>query len=172
MEGHPGIPPPSLITHYWAPGWNSVQALSKFQSEVGGALRGGSAGIRLLPPSTPSEEARFFAGIPARFEPRPDRFLVVPLPHIFGSEETSALSGPVAARAPVPYVAVRPDEAETLGIPEGPVTVLSIGDQEVALPVAYRPDLPPGVAGVPAGMTSIRGIPLPAWGRIRGGEAP
>ena len=41
MEGYLGHPPPALIPRFWAPGWNSVQAVNKFQDEVGGvAYRG------------------------------------------------------------------------------------------------------------------------------------
>ena len=33
-------PPSPLIARYWSPGWNSVQALNKYQREVGGELSG------------------------------------------------------------------------------------------------------------------------------------
>ena len=36
MEGYEDQPPAPLISRYWSPGWNSVQALNKFQQEVGG----------------------------------------------------------------------------------------------------------------------------------------
>ena len=32
MEGYPGNPPPALIPRFWAPGWNSVQALTSFRT--------------------------------------------------------------------------------------------------------------------------------------------
>ena len=48
-----------LISRYWAPGWNSVQALNKFQSEIGGPLRGGDPGRRLIEPA-PAEPGRSF----------------------------------------------------------------------------------------------------------------
>ena len=54
MEGDRGQPPSALIARYWAPGWNSVQALNKFQQEIGGLLRGGDPGERLIEP----EEAK------------------------------------------------------------------------------------------------------------------
>jgi NADH-quinone oxidoreductase subunit G len=50
MEGSREQPPPALIARYWAPGWNSVQALNKFQQEIGGPLRGGDPGVRLIEP--------------------------------------------------------------------------------------------------------------------------
>ncbi len=169
MEGYPQYPPSPLIPRYWAPGWNSVQALNKFQSEVGGPLRGAPPGVRLLAPAAPAEPPRRLGDVPPRFEPRSDAFFVIRLHHVFGSEELSALAPPVARRSPGPYLAVRPDDAERLGLPEGPVAVLGLGDSEFVLPVAYRADLPPGVAGVPAGMTAVPDVPLPAWGTISKG---
>ena len=35
MEGFAGEPPPALIPRFWAPGWNSVQSVNKFQGDVG-----------------------------------------------------------------------------------------------------------------------------------------
>jgi len=35
MEGYEGMPPSSLIQRFWYPAWNSVQAVNKFQKEVG-----------------------------------------------------------------------------------------------------------------------------------------
>jgi NADH-quinone oxidoreductase subunit G len=52
MEGYPNQPPAELITHYWAPHWNSVQSLNKYQTEVGGAIRHGQSGLRLIEPAT------------------------------------------------------------------------------------------------------------------------
>ena len=52
MEGCQDHPPAPLISRYWSPGWNSVQALNKFQQEVGGPLNGGDPGKRLIEPAT------------------------------------------------------------------------------------------------------------------------
>ena len=52
MEGSPLQPPPALIPRFWAPGWNSIQSLNKFQAEVGGPLRGGDPGKRLIEPDS------------------------------------------------------------------------------------------------------------------------
>jgi NADH-quinone oxidoreductase subunit G len=56
MEGFEGQPPPALLPRYWAPRWDSVQALNKFQEEVGGPLRGDEPG-RLLFAEAPREPA-------------------------------------------------------------------------------------------------------------------
>jgi len=61
MEGSPEQPPSSLLSRYWKPGWNSVQALNKSQQEVGGPLRGDSVGVKLI---QPTGTAGYYAGIP------------------------------------------------------------------------------------------------------------
>ena len=39
MEGNPDQPPSALLPFFWTPGWNSIQAVNKFQAEIGGPLR-------------------------------------------------------------------------------------------------------------------------------------
>ena len=78
MEGFDGQPPAALIPRFWAPGWNSVQAVNKFQDEVGGPLRGGDPGRRLIEPPTRPGDAMCDAVVPAAFEPRAGEWLVVP----------------------------------------------------------------------------------------------
>jgi len=92
MEGYDGQPPAPLIPRYWSPGWNSVQALNKYQEEVGGPLKGGDTGKRLLD-SADHSEVTFFKNAPGSKHtddaPRYD---------IFGSEELSANSPAIIAR--------------------------------------------------------------------------
>ena len=153
MEGYPQQPPAPLVPFFWAPGWSSnQQSLNKFQEEVGGPLRGGPAGVRLVEPDGGSAPE---GSIPAPFERRDGEFLVVPLHHIFGSEELSAAAPAIASLAPKPYLALNPDDAAGFG-PEAEVLGFRF-------PVKVLPELPRGVAGVPAG---IGGIALPAWGRV------
>ncbi len=66
MEGYPGDPPPALLGRYWAPGWNSVQAINKFQTEVCGPLRGGDLGRRLVEPED-GADAGYFDDYPPAF---------------------------------------------------------------------------------------------------------
>ena len=54
MEGLNRSVPGALLPWVWAPGWNSNQSLHKFQTEPGGPLQGGTAGVRLLQPGNPS----------------------------------------------------------------------------------------------------------------------
>jgi NADH-quinone oxidoreductase subunit G len=167
MEGYQGVPPSSLIQRFWYPAWNSVQALNKFQKEVGGALRGGDPGKRLIEPAGEGEPL-YFDKIPGAFEPRENEVFVVPLYHIFGSEELSILSPGIAERAPVPYVAMNPEDAERLLAEDGRRVEVTIARVVCVLPVVKKVSLPRGIAGIPAGLPGLERVTLPEWGRIRG----
>ena len=169
MEGYEGMPPSPLISRFWAPGWNSVQALNKFQSEVGGPLHGGDPGRRLLEPAN-GRETHYFHGVPEAFALRGDEFLIVPLYHIFGSEELSILSPGIAERSPEPYLALNPEDAERFQLDGERELELVISDNVYRLPVVLRPSLPRRIAGLPKGLKGLEGIVLPARGRI--GKAP
>lgn len=167
MEGYQGQPPSPLIPRFWAPGWNSEQALIKFQEEVSGPLRGGSPGKRLIEPVLDAEPD-LFERAPEAFEPRPGEWLVVPLYHIFGSEELSVSSKGIAELAPQPYLALSPGEAERHGLREGEELDVELGGRMRRLALKLIPTLPPGVAGVPAGLPGLEGVTLPTkieWGR-------
>jgi NADH-quinone oxidoreductase subunit G len=165
MEGYEGQPPSPLITRFWSPGWNSVQALNKFQSEVGGPLRGGDPGRRLIEPSQ-VEKAAYFNEIPASFRPRKNEWLVTPLYHLFGSEELSALSPALAGRAPQTYLALNPDDADALRVKEGEDVELVLNGAVYRLTVRFHPALPRGVAGLPAGLRELPWAALPGWGTV------
>lgn len=165
MEGYSGKPPAPIIPFYWSPGWNSVQALNKYQTEVGGPLRGGDPGVRLVEPA-PDAPGRYAETVPRWFEPRRGEWLVVPLSHIFGSDELSVHTPGIAELAPEPYLALNADDARALGLEAGHVTELTVGGATYPLPVRLSTALPRGVAGVPAGLPAVAGLALPAWTRI------
>ena len=98
MEGTPEQPPAALIPFFWSPGWNSIQAVNTYQKEVGGPLRGGDAGVRILEPA-PANGQTYFSAIPAAFEPREGEWLLVPIHHIFGSDELSLAAPGIAELA-------------------------------------------------------------------------
>ncbi len=156
MEGNPDQPPSALLPFFWTPGWNSIQAVNKFQAEIGGPLRQGDPGVRVI--ERGGTEFRFFEQPPPAFETREDERLVVPLYHIFGSEELSRSAPAIAELSPEPYVALNPEEASSFG-----KEVELFGQR---LPVKIAADLPKGLAGVPAGMPPFAGLDLPVWSRI------
>jgi len=165
MEGYPDQPPSSLTPFFWAPGWNSIQSLNKFQSEIDGPLRGGNPGVRLIEPS-PASDGAFFSAVPKAFEARSDEWLLVPLYHIFGSEELSRWAPAVAQLAPKPYLAVNSEDAERLQVQAGDQVEVNLAGRAHRFPVTIRPDLPKGIAGLPAGQVPLEGAGLPAWSKL------
>ncbi|PYT07284.1 MAG: NADH-quinone oxidoreductase subunit G [Acidobacteria bacterium] len=166
MEGYEGPPPASLIPRFWAPGWNSDQSLHRFQEEVNGPLLGGDPGLRLIEPPPTDARASLFDRIPPPFERRAGEFRLVPLYHIFGSDELSALAPGVAELAPAPYLALHPDDAREAGIADGGTVEIGLAGGGRRLPVRLAPELARGAAGVPVGLPGMEGIRLPEWGRI------
>lgn len=160
MEGTPSQSPASLIPFFWSPGWNSIQATNSYQKEVGGPLRGGDAGVRIFEPA-PANGQSYFSAIPCAFQPREGEWLVMPIYHIFGSDELSLSAPGIAELAAKPYVAVN-----TGNLTEGAEVEVSCGGGTFRLPVRIRLDLPPGVAGVSVGLPPLVGVKLPTWGKI------
>ena len=76
MEGNPDQPPSALLPFFWTPGWNSIQAVNKFQAEIGGPLRQGDPGVRVI--ERDGAGFGFFEQLPPPFETRKDEWLVVP----------------------------------------------------------------------------------------------
>ncbi len=169
MEGYAGQPPAALIPRFWSPGWNSVQSVNKFQSEVGGPLRGGDPGYRLLEPE-PGTTPDYFSVVPEAFSIHNDALLFVRASHIFGSEELSAMSPAIAERSPLPYAGLRPEDAAFFNVNEGEAIQLAINGMEYRLPVKYLPELPAGLGALPEGLTGLEGVTLPAWGKIKPGN--
>jgi NADH-quinone oxidoreductase subunit G len=171
MEGLRGTPPSSLIPFFWAPGWNSVQSVAKYQEEPGGPLKGGNPGIRLLEPLK-GVQGKYFTDIPDKFQPMQDHLWVVPVYHIFGSEELSTHSEPVATRIPSPYILIHESDALALELSEGQMLHFEIDGQHYALPVKLSTVIRKGLACVPYGMSGLHFAELPAWANIKQGEAP
>ncbi len=165
MEGYPDQPPPALTSFFWKPGWNSIQSLNKFQSEIDGPLRGGDPGVRLIEPAA-AGNGTFFSAVPKAFEARADEWMLVPLYHIFGSEELSRQAPAIAQLAPKPYLAINVEDAGRLQVKEGDQVELTLGGGAHRFPVAIQPGLPKGIAGLPAGLVPLEGAGLPAWSKL------
>jgi len=162
MEGATGEPPPSLIPRYWAPGWNSVQSLGKYQRDAGAD----HPGARLLEPGKATGLPFFAVPLyPKKTSPQGE-VLVVPLYHVFGSEELSALASGIARLSPEPYIALNPADAGRHGLQEAGQAGIVLAGREIHLPLRLDPSLPVGVAGIPAGLPGFPGITHPIWGTL------
>jgi len=154
MEGYSGsVEPRQQVPFAWSPGWNSPQAWNKFQDEVGGHLRAGDPGIRLIEPK--GDGLNWFTGVPKPFAPAAGQWQVVPLYHLFGSDETSALAAPIQERIVPAYVALAKAEADKLGVNDGALLSLQVGSHKLSLPLRIDDSLSLGVVGLPAGLAGI-----------------
>ena len=153
MEGYSGSKEDrQQIPFAWSPGWNSPQAWNKFQDEVGGHLRAGDPGVRLLQAS--GVVLPWFSA-PAAFNPAPGTLQAVALHHLFGSEETSAGAAPLQERIPAPYALLAKAEAQRLGVNDGALLSLTVAGQTLHLPLQITEELAIGVVGLPVGLAGI-----------------
>jgi NADH-quinone oxidoreductase subunit G len=166
MEGYRGQPPSSLIPFFWSPGWNSVQSVNKYQEEVGGHLKGGDPGLRLIEVD-PKHETKYFTTVPEVFHPIDDHIWVVWTHHIFGSEELSARSSSVVQRIPKPYVMISTKDAAQWKLQEGQVLSFAIDKHMYSLPVKVNATMPYGVAALPYGLEGMPSTQMPAWGIVK-----
>jgi NADH-quinone oxidoreductase subunit G len=193
MEGYYGRMPGALYPFFWAPGWNSAQALNKFQQEVGGPLAGGDPGVRLFdalahtggapgsegrgsdhtastsardPGSGPSTQ-KVPPPVPPAFSRRDGQWLVIARYPVFGAEELSSGSAAIGERIPAASVTLHPDDAARLGVGEGDTVELVHDGPAQRIAVALEPALVPGLAALTVGLPGMAWLPLPAWMSIR-----
>lgn len=161
MEGYSGsVEPRQQVPFAWSPGWNSPQAWNKFQDEVGGHIRAGDPGTRLI--ESTGDSLNWFASVPRAFNPAPGTWQVVPFFHLFGSEENSSKAAPVQERIPTAYVSLAKSEADRLGVNDGALLSLNVAGQTLRLPLRINEELGAGLVALPAG---IAGIPPAIFGK-------
>ncbi|WP_347901035.1 NADH-quinone oxidoreductase subunit NuoG [Pseudomonas purpurea] len=161
MEGYSGsVEPRQQVPFAWSPGWNSPQAWNKFQDEVGGHIRAGDPGTRLI--ESAGDSLNWFASVPRAFNPAQGTWQVVPFFHLFGSEENSSKAAPVQERIPAAYVSLAKSEADRLGVNDGALLSLNVAGQTLRLPLRINEELGAGLVALPAG---IAGIPPAIFGK-------
>jgi NADH-quinone oxidoreductase subunit G len=157
MEGTQNNPPAPLIPRFWAPGWNSVQAVNSFQATINGPYPEQGPGMRFL---KQTGQTAYFDQIPPSFSSCETEWLLLPTFHLFGSEELSAYCPAICSLLPEPYLVVNCEQALSLGFKEGQKVSLSIPLGELALHLSHK--VPKGIALVPWGLPHIRLIHKPA----------
>ena len=148
MEGVPPLKDAAVFNSPWAPGWNSNQALFKFQKHTGADLRQSSHGELLLTTSTASK-----AWYPANVDRKTGQGLAMfPLYHLFGSEELTSRSEAIQAKATSAYVALNPADAQKLGL--GATDGVQV-QHNGSVPVLLRNSIAPGTVGVSVGLSGL-----------------
>ncbi len=169
MEGYPGKSQAAVIPFIWSPGWNSAQAINKYQVEMGGPLKGGDPGIRLFEVSE-NPGSTYFENIPNVFSPKEGEWTVLPLYHIFGSEELSAQSQALKTRVPAPYIALNINDAAKSGIIEGNSVIIRFNDRQLQFPVNLKTGIAEGIIGLPKGLDATKGIQFPFLTKLKKDE--
>ncbi|MGN5140158.1 NADH-quinone oxidoreductase subunit NuoG [Aeromonas sp. 164P] len=153
MEGYAGarqnMP---QVPFAWAPGWNSPSAWNKFQDEVGGKLRAGDPGRRLLEAS--EDTLGWFATIPSPFKAE-DALQVVNYAQLFGGEELSARSPVIQTRMNEPELVLNPQDAQRLSLNEGSQVSFSWGGSHWQLRLRLSDLLSTGLVGLPLGVNGL-----------------
>ncbi len=165
MEGYQGEPPSPIIPRFWAPGWNSPQAINKYQHGPDQPLPGGDVGVRLIEPAD-NMTIPHFLELPRPYTRSGEGDLVVPVHHIFGSEEMSSHAAGIAECSPEPYLGLGRAGAEALGLDPGDAAVIETYGTILTLPVKIIPDLTEGIAAIPVGLPGLEGVLPPFYARI------
>lgn len=153
MEGYAGARQPlSQVPFAWAPGWNSPSAWNKFQDEVGGHLRAGDPGRRLI---EPGHDTLAWFQAPAPFSAPTSGLQVVSLARLFGSEELSAKSPVFQQRMGVPEGLLSPADAARLQVQDGQKIAFSWGGNHWQCLVRVSEHFPTGLVGLPLGMEGL-----------------
>lgn len=147
MEGFNGEPPSSVIPYFWAPGWNSVQSINKYQIEVGGPLHGGDPGKRLFG-KVESARLNYFEIKSKKFIRRDNEYYAVPVYHIYGSEELSSEAPAVKELIPEQCIWMNPDDALKLDIQKDEMVEVNTGKVLFEFPLRIKLELPEGVIGI------------------------
>lgn len=187
MEGYRGKPPSSIIPFFWSPGWNSQQAINKYQIEIGGALHGGDPGKRMIEPfdvrrskidvrsagdqskvQSAKYKVEYFMEVPSAFRRSDEVWSVVPVWHIFGSEEQSQNAAAIATLAPQPYVMMSPAAAGRLGLTKGSELEIEAGGKMHRYPVKLDMGIPDGALGLPVGIAGVPFIDMSMKIKIKG----
>ena len=161
MEGYRGPVASPLIPQFWTPGWNSVQALNKYQDEVGGPLHEEMPGVRLIEPVA-TKVPFWFTNIPPPFRPAYHRWLLLPMPALFGSEELSNRSPAIVERTSEPFISLHPSDGARLRLEEGMAIGLTLQKATYRLAVRFDSSTPPGTAGLSLAHEAVW-MRLPAW---------
>jgi NADH-quinone oxidoreductase subunit G len=170
MEGYQDQPPATLVPRFWAPQWNSVQSLNKFQAEIGGRLKWEDSSVLIIEPS-PGASMPVFTGMAEPFLPKESEWLVIPVHHVFGSEELSASAPGIAERAPRPYLGLNPEDASGIHVKEGESVRVLLDKTPRSAPVKIIASLPRHVVAAPVGVPGLEFLDLPAWGAFKRHES-
>ncbi|HTN07832.1 NADH-quinone oxidoreductase subunit NuoG [Agriterribacter sp.] len=165
MEGYPGIPPASMTPYFWMPGWNSGQAVNKYQAETGGELREQDRQVCLFQQKE-QDFFHFFKDSPESFSARQGKYLLLPQYQLFGSGELSIYSTAIEELVPQACIILSAKDAAELGVVNGASVTIEKNDLHYTLPLKIHHELCSGIILAPFGYRGIPALPWGAWVKI------
>jgi NADH-quinone oxidoreductase subunit G len=167
MEGYRGTPPPFVTPFFWSPGWNSVQAVNKYQDEPDGELLSGNSGVQLFKDEK-DDNGLFFNDVPESFVITKDRWLLLPKYDTWGSGELSSYSVALQTLSPQQFVSMSPGSLNMLDAEDGDLLLITdAGIVYDSLPVKVDEKMSDGVVLVSAGLRESIGMNWGARVQIR-----
>ncbi len=110
----------------------------------------GPEGIRLLPESSSESDFQWTpAPDSATTEENDDRFRLLAVDRVFGTEELSSLSEFIRAAEKEPVLMMSRRDAEALGLTEGDMATLDFPERPLTIRVGVRDDMAPGILILP-----------------------
>ena len=106
---------------------------------------------------------------PAPVPPRVEQFRVLPLQHIFGSEELSARAAPLQTQIPAAYALVSAATAQSLNVAAGENLAVTLGAATLSLPVRISASFPDAAVGLPQGLAGVPVLTAGAVAVLAGG---
>ncbi len=158
MEGIHFASQSPLQVNNWAPGWNSNQAIHRYQPRPGMERLGKSSGQ----PLARSPEA-IETGLAERTAPLSEknaikengRLRVLPIYRMFGSGELSNRAAAIASVIGEPFAIISPETLNALGIQPGSTIEIQHGSDQWQLQVQVSRQLAQGYIGICAGFEHV-----------------
>ena len=151
MEGSPIDRPAALNPLVWTPGWNSNEAINKFQEEINGPLKGGDPGLLLFPQDAGTDiELNGSAADDAAPESDDNKILAVAHARLFDGEALSTRAASLRQRAPRSCVRIHPDTAKRMSLPNQALVDVSLDASHWSLPLVFDDHAATGVLILPA----------------------
>lgn len=152
MEGSQVDRPAALNPLIWSPGWNSNEAINKFQEEINGPLLGGDPGLLLFdnPEITSNSALEFSQSAGQESAAVQGQILAVAHARLFDGEALSAKSSALRQRAPRPVARINPETATQLNLSTAQTVTASLGEQSCSLPLVQDADVAVGILVLPA----------------------
>jgi|TARA_B110000967_G_scaffold184389_1_gene203763 NADH-quinone oxidoreductase subunit G len=165
MEGNQNRSPSALRAYTWTPGWNSNQSIHKFQIEVNGS------DVAANPPSFVFSDSESFCHYPRG---NISNNVLIPQFHIFGSDELSAFSDELSQRVPLPYLRIRSEDAQRLGLTKDDGVMCDQVKKSTPLRIIIDDDLPVDCMVYPkiAELFELNGLDNASFVRIDGWHSP